>query len=726
MIRRVAGALFGYDFFIAYARKDGRAYAEDLKRLLQERRFDCFLDSESYIAGDDWKRIGAWSLARTSYLIVVASTAALESEAVLREVRIFKRTGRRSFAIDFDGSLTDGASSRVARLLGKDSLQLRETKEALAFGEVAPEVLLQLDSSFDRARQETKRLRWIGAVAMLLSMLTVVALVFALAAAIASRRANRALLRTEDVRLAGDAQLLMTRRPQRAALMALEAAKLTHGRGEELSAPLRTALYATLNNLSGEPLADDASDVAMSADGLWLLARTRNETIRLWRLTDRATVVCTELALPSEEAIQSAIFTPDSRSLLAGGLKGNVVKAVLPPTNRCPALEPVLRTRSAVDHLELSPDGRWLLVHDKDDEWVLASWPATATVPRHRWKGTLGLGEPYFDPSSRSLVTAEGEGALCIRDLAAPISAACPRRIVPPGGSANHLAFTPDGRRLAVSAHSQVALWSLGSARNVEPDCTSARIEMLYDITFSRSGRFLYGSGNLSKKSKHSLFVIDFSRPERCPQPAASDIEIGTFLADVEPLGEDGMAAVTWTDARLVTWNAATGHAAIRNTDALYKLRMKVWRARSMVIVTGGERPIEAWPVHDDELRDPRVMLRGFNDGDIDDLLLSPDGRWLAATGDATDLRLWHFDREGSTQPETTVIGAEEHRHESWASDGRSCVIETSDGLVRWNFLGKQGPEARTLPVACSKYCFPYLSPSGRWLAVQDETWACN
>jgi TIR domain len=104
--QRLVDAFFGYDFFIAYSQGDGKAYAGDLARRLKNRGFECFLDTEDFAKGDDWKSVGAWALKRTSRLVLVGSPKALESKPVLREVQIFSQTHKRIIPIDFDGSLS--------------------------------------------------------------------------------------------------------------------------------------------------------------------------------------------------------------------------------------------------------------------------------------------------------------------------------------------------------------------------------------------------------------------------------------------------------------------------------------------------------------------------------------------------------------------------------------------------------------------------------------------
>ena len=78
-VKRLADALFGYDFFISYAHGDGQTYAVQLARELEAKGFDVFLDTKEYLTGDDWKRIGAWALRRTNRLVLVGTPRALES-----------------------------------------------------------------------------------------------------------------------------------------------------------------------------------------------------------------------------------------------------------------------------------------------------------------------------------------------------------------------------------------------------------------------------------------------------------------------------------------------------------------------------------------------------------------------------------------------------------------------------------------------------------------------
>src|SRR5271156_2485428 len=83
--QRMTDVFFGYDFFISYAHTDGRAYARGLAQRLGDYGFQCFLDTDDYETGADWKKVGAWALRRTTRLVLIGSPNALQSPAVLRE-----------------------------------------------------------------------------------------------------------------------------------------------------------------------------------------------------------------------------------------------------------------------------------------------------------------------------------------------------------------------------------------------------------------------------------------------------------------------------------------------------------------------------------------------------------------------------------------------------------------------------------------------------------------
>ena len=214
LYRRAIDAVFGYDYFVSYRWTDGRSYAVALARELKARGYEVFLDSEDYATGDNWKRIGEWTLNRTSQMILVCTAGALEVRAdespVEREVRVFSLTNRRIIPIAFvpfdeDGKLDNAKStlalarsdSRVVKYIPREILTLTESTAQLSSGPSA-ETIESLVRSFNLVRQDTKRIRWLTRLAFILLFLTVLAVAAAIFAAYQTKLARKQRERAED------------------------------------------------------------------------------------------------------------------------------------------------------------------------------------------------------------------------------------------------------------------------------------------------------------------------------------------------------------------------------------------------------------------------------------------------------------------------------------------------------------------------------------------------
>jgi tetratricopeptide (TPR) repeat protein len=174
-VRRSLDFVFGYDFFISYSWSDGAAYAAALPRRLEAEGFEVFLDRDDYASGDDWKKVGAWTLRRTGQLVLVGSPNAIKSYPVIREIEIFSKTGRRIVPIDFAGS-TDwkNSDSPLAQYLPAELLRILEPAATLGAGP-SDETVTIIRRTFKLVRQDKKRLRAFGVIALLLGALAVAA-----------------------------------------------------------------------------------------------------------------------------------------------------------------------------------------------------------------------------------------------------------------------------------------------------------------------------------------------------------------------------------------------------------------------------------------------------------------------------------------------------------------------------------------------------------------------
>ncbi len=164
----------GYDFFIAYTWADGRTYAHELYKELRRQGFECFWDRTSFEVGDNLKLASRRALHKTSYLIVVASPRIFESDHVLREVKIFRRTKRRIIPINFGRTLDPQQQDDhpLFRVLNTESLLINERMSSLPDGP-SRRAVRQIRDTFDHLRQSQKRLRLLAAAVVVFALMTV-------------------------------------------------------------------------------------------------------------------------------------------------------------------------------------------------------------------------------------------------------------------------------------------------------------------------------------------------------------------------------------------------------------------------------------------------------------------------------------------------------------------------------------------------------------------------
>lgn len=193
LLRGALDFVFGYDYFISYAWRDGIAYATALAQQLSADGYEVFLDRVRFVSGDDWKEVAGWTLRRTGQLILIGSPAVLGSDAVLHEIQRFRETGRRIIPIDFDGSLKwRSEGPELFRYLPDETIRIEESAGALATGPSA-ETIAALRRSFNLVRQDRKRLRAFGVIAFMLFLLALAALVFGVYAQLQRHRAEGTL-----------------------------------------------------------------------------------------------------------------------------------------------------------------------------------------------------------------------------------------------------------------------------------------------------------------------------------------------------------------------------------------------------------------------------------------------------------------------------------------------------------------------------------------------------
>jgi len=368
--------------------------------------------------------------------------------------------------------------------------------------------------------------------------------------------------------------------------------------------------------------------VSISRDGHWLAAACSDGTVGLWDLRTRRQLPSFETYrgpasfFVGEDRSHAAAFSPDCRTLAAGGINKDIFLWDV-VEHRTVAI--LTGHQGTVDHLAFSRDGKFLASASLDETARL--WDMRSNPPRE-----LAKLEPHFggvlwvafSSDSQTLVTGGYSKPVKLWDVSNPQA---PRQI----GSLDfystyHAVFSPDGTRLAISGSNQsVPLFEFPSLRELEPLRGQPGIHTW--LAFSPDGRRLASAGgNLC------ICIWDLEHPEQLQmlKGCDKDPQCLAFTPDGNTLVSGG------TDGTVRLWDMATNSAA--KPEFRYEFR-------------------------------------------IDAVAFSRDSRYAAVLADKDHLILWDVvaKREAATQD----FAFSSEGQIEFSPDGKTVCV-TSGGSARW------------------------------------------
>ncbi|MGH7223037.1 MAG: hypothetical protein ACRELF_07405, partial [Gemmataceae bacterium] len=318
------------------------------------------------------------------------------------------------------------------------------------------------------------------------------------------------------------------------------------------------------------------------------------------------------------------------------------------------------------------------------------------------------------------------------------------RELAPPQGILSGLAFTPNGRFLAVDEYTRIRLFGVVSGKEMRklPVTTGTRNQLV----FSPDGRTLAAVGG------YTINLWDMAGQRRLHPPVGHEAGVQAMV-----FFPDGKRLVSADyDHGMIVWDLASGRSLARRRNNNYSVSLTVADDGDSVRFAGYDVAVHRWNLR--TLREERqAMITGlstntvamspdgrsmaaliFNSrswqlrlydmksnkamelsglpaqGWVGQMVFTPDSRRFAACSNDGALRLWDRDTGKLVREFKKETPRGQPTHLAFAADGRSLAL--FDGMVRIREIASGADRLQIPPVPGSLFAVAY-SPDARFLA---------
>jgi WD40 repeat protein/tRNA A-37 threonylcarbamoyl transferase component Bud32 len=352
--------------------------------------------------------------------------------------------------------------------------------------------------------------------------------------------------------------------------------------------------------------------------------------------------------------------------------------------------------------VQFSADGRLLALSDFKHHLEILSMPAEGEVaPVQKlltYEMTIGhFSAGQFSPDGRWYAVTGRSGAVVLYPTqpgTEPVTLQ-----LPAGGEGMSIAFSGNGRLLGVGSRQRVAyVWRMAGISSTQPPCQLRGMPVaLATLAFSEDGRLVVASGVEGRAARR--WALDDANEGAVP----FHLTAGTHHVAEVAVSPDGRWLAAGTIGRHALGNEFQGGlVTLASPDGKFSCTL-------------GEHGNRASGV-----------------------AFSRDGRWLASTGDDTNVKLWDVAetarRLAMGQPPPPAVhtlpmtGTRAHFDRSVAFHPRGTLYGAcGDGILfEWD-LAAADPAASVQRHALHsiQYLLPdvKISPDGRWMAVARHGW---
>ncbi len=359
--------------------------------------------------------------------------------------------------------------------------------------------------------------------------------------------------------------------------------------------------------------------------------------------------------------------------------------------------------------LAWSPDGRWLAASwlhsgpEGERGGQLAVYAAAPMRLAHTLPDAARFTAVAFDPSGADLYTGEGDGQICARPFSAADGFVGPPRVLVarPGACVQDVAVSPNGCQVAAAVGTQALVVDIVGGRIVHELDTFGMAARA--IAFSPDGRRLAVGTRTPPHQSHALLLVwDLERTE------LAEARLEKNHVRCVCFSPDG-GALAWGAVRPSVWRVDEGRLLELTEQTGWGVRAMSWvagargpedRVGALLAVAGGDGRVQF--LDPANLQARRYGAFHASSASHVGLAPAPTGRRLASCA-ADGIRLWQLPHELIVEP----------RGAAALAPGGTALTLGPDCLHLW----QPGRHLRSIPFsgACER---PALDPSGALLAV--------
>jgi WD40 repeat protein len=403
-----------------------------------------------------------------------------------------------------------------------------------------------------------------------------------------------------------------------------------------------------------QTVAGRSDDATFSPDGRTLGTSGIDGSVRLWDMTDDGPVHMTDLTDHSgyKESLQ---FSPDSRLMVTTGLTGTLSLWTVEAHGAPKIVGQAVGTGKYGVRTALTPDGKRLTTAYSDGTatvWDLSD----PTAP-------VALATPRIHPYSVDAVAVSPDGTivaaqggnpdlpLTLTDISDPRTPK-PLGGLTPGQFQAPLAFSPDGRTLAVATEDRADLWDLTNPHApVRKTVLTSDPDQVEAVPFSDWVSAIAFSPDSKTVAVATNRTVNLWNPADPAHPVRTAVLRGhSDFVSVVAFSPDGRTLATGSDDQTAAlWNVAAGTRPRRQailTGSGATVRSVAFSPDGRTLATGTtDNTATLWDVTElsGPVRVASLKRAGFRSAF---LFFHPDGRTLTTSGTAFTTKhaqIWNY-----------------------------------------------------------------------------------